>query len=499
MAANPSRREFMEHEHPGAASPLSFAVAYEDPSGASNADFSGSGRLTLQAEEPVYRFTGKGRGLVSRDHTLQFRSNELWNVAYGGRAVQFDSTLSKSGAKGRPFVFYCETPEAATEVARLLPRTRDEDFVTRLNFRQQLGRLPGASSPWTSVTNLLIAANVVAFVIMGLFGAGWITTASMSPYLLFAANNAGATTDGEWWRVFTCMFVHYGLLHLALNMWALYQTGHFVEKLLGRSLFLTAYLGSGLIASFTSLLWHGDKIWSAGASGAVFGVFGMLIGFMLREKQSIPGAILKPMMRSSLTFAGYNLVYGMILPRIDNAAHIGGLAGGLVLGWLIALPLEAEPRAKSWPNRMILGVTAIAVAVTAGVIFSPRYNYSFREELAWQNMVESSETKENQLLLQQQNRLASHQRSANAVELTAWLEADAIPFYEGWIKELESMQLTPGRLTEKRRSTTLRAVRARLANYRELVSGLQAGDPQSLARFTAAEKNLQPPAADGQP
>lgn len=350
----------------------------------------------------------------------------------------------------------------------------DPDALASQDFRLKLSLLPAASSPWTSITTLIIAANVAAFVIMGFMGAGWFTTADMSPYVLYVANNAGATTDGEWWRVLTCMFVHYGALHLLLNMWALHQIGRFVEKLLGRTLFAVGYLGGGIIASFTTLFWHGDKVWSAGASGAVFGVYGLLLGFMLREKQSIPQPVLRPMMKSTLTFAGYNLVYGMILPQIDNAAHVGGLLGGIALGWLAALPLDNEVRAKLEASRLRWLCGAIMLATLAGIAGAPRFDYRFREELGWEKASQASMAREPEILLREQTEMAALKAGKTSADLGHWLEATAIPFYEDWLGQLKAMPLTPGKLTAQRRDRIANVLAQKIADYRQLIVSLQA-------------------------
>lgn len=454
-----------------------FTIAYEDGASLRNVDFTGEGTLAVHAHEPACRFTGRRRGLAGKTETIAIRSDDIWNVAHAGSRVQFSTRMGKSGARGHPFVFICRNAADATEVIRRLPNAPDPDFSTRVDFGRRLARLPAARSPWTSVTNIIIALNAAVFIAMGLLGAGWLFPASMDPYVLYVANNAGATTDGEWWRVLTSMFVHYGLLHLALNMWALHQTGSFVEKLFGRPLFAVCYLGSGLVASFTSLLWHGDQVWSAGASGAVFGVYGMLLGFMLREKQSIPAPVLKPMMRSTLTFAGYNLVYGMILPQIDNAAHIGGLLGGVALGWLVALPLDPAARPPLQPGRLRLGIAAIATAVALGATLAPRYDYHFREELHWHDLIEADTTAESELLAREDHHFQSYRNDPRADALAGWISADAIPFYEQWRARAAALPLTPGKLTAQRRGTLTELIDARLAAYRQLEEGLRGDDP----------------------
>lgn len=478
----------MESPSSAAQPELVFSVEFQEVGGEYNADLRGQGRLTIGSTEPFYRFTGETRAMFRRPTALPFHAHEIWNVSVLGRRVEFSTRVGTAGKTGRPFVFYCASPTEAAQVARLLPRTRDAEFVSTHDFSLSLRSLPRPSSSWAWSTNLIIAANVVAFVIMGCFGAGWFSPEEMRPYLLFAANNGGATTDGEWWRIVTAMFVHYGLLHLLLNMWALFQTGHFVEHLFGRRLYTLGYLGSGIIASFTSILWHGDKIWSAGASGAVFGVYGLLLGFMLREKQSIPKAILRPLLTSTIPFVAYSFFFGLVHPQIDNAAHAGGLLGGLSLGWLMALPVDRETRELRSGGRFALGLAVLTVAVAIGVILAPRYDYRFREELRWSEAVESRIEKEPALLKEQHTRLSAFQQTNRGAELAGWLEQTAIPFYEQWLGELQALTLTPGKVTERRRRVLVPLLEAKLANYRQLASSARADDASAVPRYLEAEQ-----------
>lgn len=296
---------------------ISHAITYEVIAGREhNLDFRGRGRLVIRPAGPTYLFSGTKREMFSaaQEMTLELGVDDIWNAVAHGSIIRFQTRRGRTGEKGKPFLFLCRDAGEAAAVMALLPTRKDADFFEARDFSARLFALPGATSPWTSATNILVALNVAVFILMGFLGAGWIETKSMMPYVLYGANNGGATTDGEWWRLLTCMFMHYGLIHLAMNMWALFQTGHLVERLLGRTLYILTYLGSGIIAGFASILWHGDKIWSAGASGAVFGVYGALLGYMLREKHALPRGVFQPIVKSTLAFAGYNILFGLALP-----------------------------------------------------------------------------------------------------------------------------------------------------------------------------------------
>jgi len=141
--------------------------------------------------------------------------------------------------------------------------------------------------------------------------------------------------EGQWWRLLTSVFLHIGFAHLLVNGWALFQLGTLFENWLGSLQMLLVFLVSGVAGSLGSMLWHQDAATvSAGASGAIFGLIGALITFLLRRHD-----LLSPAGRSVLgqlvLWAGINVVFGLSVPGIDNAAHFGGAAAGLLCGLVV--------------------------------------------------------------------------------------------------------------------------------------------------------------------
>ena len=149
--------------------------------------------------------------------------------------------------------------------------------------------------------------------------------------LQWGANSRDATLDGEPWRLLTCCFLHWGALHLFMNMLALYLVGLYLEPHLNKEKITVAYLLTGIVASATSLYYHEQGI-SAGASGAIFSLYGVFIALLTTN-------LIEPIERnkwlpSMILFIGYNLLGGM-KGNIDNAAHIGGLISGVLIGYCI--------------------------------------------------------------------------------------------------------------------------------------------------------------------
>ena len=462
-----------------------------------NRDLGGKGQLIVRGEEPRFVFRGKARRFLSIGAPaveIALRSDQIANVLAEGATVQFATTHGQSGKANAPFAFACASPDYANAIAAMLPVTKDAEFVASEDFIARIRQLPGGGH--VSITNLLLIANGIVFVVMGSLGAGWVEVASMEPYIRFGANNAAATTDGEWWRLFTCMFMHYGLVHLGLNAWALFQSGQLVERLFGRGLYLLVYFGSGLAGSVATLLWKGDKAWSAGASGAVFGVFGALLGYLLREKQGIPKGIFQPIFKSTLAFAGYNLFFGAIQPNIDNAAHLGGLAGGFVLGWLCALPPDRAIRSQLSGQRAGIALAVIAAIVGAGVTFAPRYDYRVSEDRALRVITDNARGIEQQLIPGMFT--ATHSLLANrgAAEFARRMKEEGIPFYANWRAQLDRLNLTTGRRTERQREQWRRVIDLKSETYLRYATALEAGSPTAtrdydLARVRIADEELR--------
>jgi rhomboid protease GluP len=178
------------------------------------------------------------------------------------------------------------------------------------------------------ITPIVIDLNIAVFILMAATGVNILLPDGES-LIRWGANFRTVTLAGEWWRLLTNCFLHIGIFHLLMNMYALLYIGLLLEPHLGKSRFLSAYLLTGLVASVTSLWWHDLSI-SAGASGAIFGMYGVFLAMLTTNL--IEKSARKALLTSIVIFVGYNLVNGM-RGGIDNAAHIGGLISGIVIGY----------------------------------------------------------------------------------------------------------------------------------------------------------------------
>lgn len=216
-------------------------------------------------------------------------------------------------------------------------------------------------------TIVLIAVNALVFVIMVSQGVSAFSPTAES-VLKWGADYGPLTLHGQWWRMIVSTFLHFGIIHIGFNMVVLFSIGLFLEGLAGRARFVVLYLVCGLGGSAASLAWH-PSIVSAGASGAIFGLYGALLGFLLQHRGSIAPEALAAQRKWALTFIGYNLLYGL-RPGVDMAAHLGGLATGFVLGlFLIEPPTRVNELApvSNWrvPAAMVCGLALIVVPMMA--------------------------------------------------------------------------------------------------------------------------------------
>lgn len=196
------------------------------------------------------------------------------------------------------------------------------------------------------VTYGIIAINVLVFILMAINGAGIMETNGLV-HISWGSNYTPLTLSGDWWRLVSNVFIHFGIIHLLMNMYCLYMVGVYLEPMLGKVKYITAYLCTGVLASIVSLWWHKEGVNSAGASGAIFGLYGLFLALLTTNL--IPKQVRQPQLQSIGIFVVYNLVYGM-KGGVDNAAHVGGLLSGFVIGYLYVLAIKKEKQNEkaSW-------------------------------------------------------------------------------------------------------------------------------------------------------
>jgi rhomboid protease GluP len=241
-------------------------------------------------------------------------------------------------------------------------------------------------------TYVLVGINCAVFVAMVLRGVG-VFSPTAEQLMQWGANNAGSVlVNDQWWRIITAMFVHVGVIHLATNMWCLWNLGLLAEPLIGSFGVVAVYVLTGAAGNLLSVIWNARHFSvslfdqqmqhqsfnmldffspGAGASGAVFGIAGALIVLLKSPRLPVPPEELKKLRKSVIYFAVINLVIGLSISlnvvssrtgiSIDNSAHLGGVLCGL----LFAMPMV--PRLGN-PPQVFRTRLQIAVGMIVGIL-----------------------------------------------------------------------------------------------------------------------------------
>jgi rhomboid protease GluP len=231
-----------------------------------------------------------------------------------------------------------------------------------------------ATKPATA-TIVLLAINLAIFIIMVASGVSWISPQT-DQVLRWGADYGPYTLSGQYWRLITSMFLHFGIIHIFGNMWCLWSLGQLAEKLIDSVSLLGLYLVTGIGASLLSLSWDPMRV-SAGASGAIFGIAGALISVLYFGNLGLQPASVRKLLGYVIRFAFLNLLFGL-QGHIDNMAHLGGLVTGLAAGFFLARTFNATPEERPARRRVVLAVSAVVVILLfVPVIGAKQYAVEF--------------------------------------------------------------------------------------------------------------------------
>jgi rhomboid protease GluP len=234
-------------------------------------------------------------------------------------------------------------------------------------------------------TYILIFIQIAMFFLLEMQGG----STDSSTLIKFGAKFNPYIIDGEWWRFFAPIFLHIGFLHLAMNTMALYFLGTEVERIFGNARFLFIYLfagGMGFLASFI----FSENV-SAGASGAIFGCFGALLYFCL----IYPKLFFRTMGPSVIAVLVFNLIFGFSISSIDNAGHLGGLAGGFLAAGIMHFPKQKK-------RILQLAFLTLSTVVVWGSL-SYGYTHAVKEQGEGSNLLLAKE------LIKQENYQQAHE------------------------------------------------------------------------------------------
>lgn len=361
-----------------------------------------------------------------------------------------------------------QVPRAATRMPG--PDGQPKELLEFLSHLYQL-------TPYVVVTPAIFVINVLIYLVMVVSGVDWLTP---QPQALtdWGGNRGMEVVDGEIWRLFTCMWLHAGIIHVSLNMFIFYQVGTLVERFLGNISFLIVYLLTGLFASIATLYWNvfeNPVVVSVGASGALFGIFGTLLGLMLRSDQTVPKALSRELLRNLLVLLGYNLIFSYMIPEIDMAAHSGGLVAGFLFGLILRNPIRVEAGARRWIRTLIVTVISIPI-LTVAILWMPKgatHYFHLRQELfTMQDEVLPVQKKAEDQFRQNQ---ITKERFARIVE------TKVLPPWRDLLEQFEAVETVP-KSEQKRYELFFEYLKAYETLLEELVRDLRKDNIQAMRK-----------------
>ncbi|MEO8857637.1 MAG: rhomboid family intramembrane serine protease [Burkholderiaceae bacterium] len=330
------------------------------------------------------------------------------------------------------------------------------------------------------VTLLLLLTNISVFTLMLFYGAGlWHSNNGVQ--LAWGANFAPATQDGQWWRLLTAMFLHFGILHLSLNMWALLDVGRLVERLYGRLRFAMLYLGSGVAGNLLSLVIQGNRAVSGGASGAIFGLYGALLVFLWRERGHVDRHEFRWLFGAASVFSILTLGLGQVVPGIDNAAHIGGLVAGALLGRVLARPWSANSP-RSHGGRWWAAALLLAAATFLLTDIAPP-SYRMGQELRARAAIRQFLHEDQRISKRWDDILSTGQKNPLSFEqLAGRIDADVTSDYQHSFEQLSALNLDADAPSAKTLEMLRNYAAVREEASRNLAEGLRAKDAAKVRK-----------------
>jgi rhomboid protease GluP len=279
-------------------------------------------------------------------------------------------------------------------------------------------------------------------------------------------------------------------------MWVFYTVGKTVEKLYGNAFFLVIYLASAIFSGLLSIAINGDKVVSAGASGAIFGVFGALLAYLIMQKKEVPETVLKSLMKRGVSLVAYNIVFGLIRPGTDNAAHFGGVISGFMLGLVLARPLNLDLRKLGAERRLAIGIVSSTLAIVLICVALPKSAYSYKGEMAFSDVARAFSPKEEQAI-KDLNDLFGRLGKGDVTQtaMADKLESDCLPVWRDFHHRFSSVDLSDKSPSFRMRNLAVDYTKTRGDAVQCLIEGLRTnvGDKFDCYRSgeSAAEKLIQ--------
>lgn len=353
-------------------------------------------------------------------------------------------------------------------------------------YWEKHGRKSAAAVPLVSLSLILFA--VLLFQGAGVWGPG----DEMSPYLRWAANSTAATPFGEWWRLLVSQFTHYGVVHLAMNMFALYSIGIEVEPVIGRTAVYASYLLTGLAASIGSLIIYQQPVWSCGASGSIFGLIGVMMGCLVMRSSSMPGGYAWSSLKKYILYVVLNFAYAARFDQIDHAAHFFGLAFGFALGVVCSVrsarSIQVTASSYNWP-----AVSLIALVLPFAALMVAPNRLSIKDALFYDGVALNSVGR----YVRGMQKLFSLLERDALLDAKKFLKGETTSAHAEIQRALEDWE-PQGVGAKEWRAAFLTSLAIRAEQFKVLdellgknYSGSSASEEADLARFSAISKRAQ--------
>lgn len=299
--------------------------------------------------------------------SIQLERRFIVNVETESNALRLE--YRARDCKPKALTVWFDDELTAARVAAALPGERTTDFQPQLHKELDFEAQLRSRSKHTPVTATLLALNALVFIAGAASGDFPLFAPEEGDYVSWGSTYGPYTTAGDWWRLLTGQFLHFGIVHLLCNVWALGAFGPITERLLGSTAYAFVYVFAGLAASTASISWE-PAMNSVGASGAIFGIYGALVASLLGANRAIAGSLLKSLRNSTLIFTAYALCGGLFVDGIDNAAHLGGLVSGFTMGLAHSIGsrcrrFERIPETVAASAIALAGIFAVGVGIAA--------------------------------------------------------------------------------------------------------------------------------------
>jgi rhomboid protease GluP len=340
--------------------------------------------IQFAGEDKILGSTAGGWKTKGQQLLVSMENNEFTVCSEMVNGESFD-ILGKNKKNTAAFITAFEVAKTSTD-ATVIENNKEAIIALRVTTikaaeeeqrqAEEVDKAMNLSGSNLYVTYAIIAINVLIFILMAINGAGIFEPDGLV-HIKWGSNYSPLTLSGDWWRLITNVFIHFGIIHLAMNMYCLYMVGIYLEPMLGKAKYTTAYLCTGILASIVSLWWHKDPVNSAGASGAIFGMYGLFLALLTTNL--IPKAVRQPQLQSIGIFVVYNLFRGM-KGGVDNSAHIGGLISGFIIGYIFVISIKKEKQNEkaAWVLPLVLLIT---VGAAVGYLSSNQGSSETRKDV----------------------------------------------------------------------------------------------------------------------